>query len=319
MECSVVSMVDVRKASQAIAEPCRATRRRFRALAAVVGVACLSMLAACSGPERIVVASKNFTEQVILGELLAQHLENQTGLDIDRRLNLAGTFICHEGLINGQIDLYVEYTGTALQAILEEPSQTDSLAVLSRVRDAYRQQFGVEWTEPLGFNNTFAIVVRGSDARELGLETISDAVPYTAGWRAAFGYEFAEREDGYRGLRDLYQWAFPDPPRDMDLGLIYEALTAGQADLVAGNSTDGLIEALDLKILDDDLGYFPPYDAVPLVRQETLDRHPEIRSALRLLEGLISEEDMRRMNYRVDGEREDMATVVAEFLASKGL
>jgi glycine betaine/choline ABC-type transport system substrate-binding protein len=290
---------------------------KLGSLLGAAAVACLSL--SCSSPDRIVIASKNFTEQVILGELLAQHLENQTGLEVDRRLNLAGTFICHEGLINGQIDLYVEYTGTALAAILEEAPLNDSEAVLSRVREVYREQFAVEWTESLGFDNTFVILVRGSDARELGLETISDAAPHTAGWTAGFGYEFTEREDGYRGLRDAYGLAFPDSPREMELGLIYRALADGQVDLIAGNQTDGLIDVLDFRALEDDLRYFPPYDAVPLVRLETLEQHPEIRDALRLLGGVISEEEMRQMNYRVDGMQDDVSIVVAQFLASEGL
>lgn len=285
----------------------------------IVGAASLVFLASCSNPDRIVIGSKNFTEQVILGELLAQHLENHTGLEVERRLNLGGTFICHEGILSGQLDIYVEYTGTALAAILEEPVMPDPDAVLRRVRDVYLDRFGIRWTEALGFNNTFAILVRGEDARDLGLTSISDAVAYTPDWTAGFGYEFVAREDGYRGLRDAYGLEFSSTPREMELGLIYQALAEGEVDLIAGNSTDGLIDALDLFMLEDDRGYFPPYDAVPIVRQETLERHPEVRDALRLLDGAISEEEMRRMNYRVDGERENVATVVAEFLVAKGL
>jgi glycine betaine/choline ABC-type transport system substrate-binding protein len=278
----------------------------------------LVFLGGCTG-DRIVIGSKNFTEQVILGELLAQHLENQTGLAVDRRLNLGGTFICHEGLVAGQLDLYVEYTGTALAAILEEPPSSDAEAVLSRVREVYRERFGIEWMEPLGFNNTFAIVVRGGDARRLGLATISDAAGHAGNWTPGFGYEFAEREDGYDGLVAAYGLDFGGPPRDMELGLVYQALAEGQVDLIAGNSTDGLIEALDLVTLEDDRSYFPPYDAVPVVRQELLERHPEVAEALAMLGGLILEEDMRAMNYRVDGDREDHRVVVRDFLESKGL
>ena len=287
--------------------------------AIIIGIGSLGLAASCSNPDRIVIGSKNFSEQVILGELLAQHLEKQTGLEIDRRLNLGGTFICHEGIIAGQLDIYVEYTGTALAAILEEPPINEPATVLARVRDVYRDEFGIEWTEPLGFGNTFAILVRGDDARDLKLATISDAVEHTSGWTAGFGYEFVEREDGYRGLRDAYGLAFPNVPREMELGLINQALADGEVDLIAGNSTDGLIDRLDLFMLEDDLQYFPPYDAVPVVRRDTLERHPEVREALRLLGGLISEGDMRQMNFRVDGDREDVKTVVAEFLASKGL
>ncbi len=287
---------------------------------AVILALALNLLSAgCSSENRIVIGSKNFTEQIILGELIAQHLERHTDLEVDRRLNLGGTFVCHEGMIAGQLDIYVEYTGTAQAAILKEPPSSDPEAVLAAVRSAYRDQFGVEWAEPLGFNNTFAIIVRGDDARDLGLETISDAAPHTADWSAGFGYEFIEREDGYPGLAQTYGLRFPTPPRVMDLGLTYRAVADGDIDLIAGNSTDGLIDALGLVILEDNLRYFPPYDAVPLIRTEVVEAHPEVREALRILDGLITESDMRRMNYRVDGEREDVKLVVREFLESKGL
>ena len=286
----------------------------------LIFVLTLALLAAgCSSDNRIVIGSKNFTEQIILSELIAQHLEKHTDLEVDRRLNLGGTFVCHEGMLAGQLDIYVEYTGTALAAILKEPPSGDPEAVLATVRSAYRDQFGVEWTEPLGFNNTFAIIVRGDDARDLGLETISDASPHTADWRAGFGYEFIEREDGYLGLVATYGLRFPAAPRVMELGLTYRALADGEIDLIAGNSTDGLIDALDLVILEDDLQYFPPYDAVPLIRIEVGEAHPEVREALRILGDQITESEMRRMNYRVDGEHEDVKTVVREFLESKGL
>jgi glycine betaine/choline ABC-type transport system substrate-binding protein len=276
-------------------------------------------LAACASADRVVVGSKNFSEQVILGELIAQYLEARTDLDVDRRLNLGGTFICHEGLISGQLDLYVEYTGTAHAAILQAPPAEGAGAVLAAVREAYSGRFGVDWMEPLGFNNTFAIIVRGEDARRLGLRTISDAAPYAPEWTAGFGYEFAEREDGYRGLVAAYGLGFDGGPREMDLGLVYQALADGEVDIVAGNSTDGLIDALDLVILEDDRSYFPPYEAVPLVRQDLAAAHPEVVQALLDLGGRISETEMREMNYRVDGEHEDVGMVVAEFLASEGL
>ena len=279
----------------------------------------LTLIGGCSDPDRIVIGSKNFTEQIILAEMVAQHLENQTDLTVDRRLNLGGTFVCHQSLIAGQLDLYIEYTGTALAAILEEPPLTDPDVVLNRVRQAYRDEFDVQWMDPLGFNNTFAILIRGTDARRLSLANISDVAPYTSDWTAGFGYEFSQREDGYPGLAEVYGLQFPDTPRVMELGLTYRALADGQVDLIAGNSTDGLIDVLDLAMLTDDLRYFPPYDAVPIVRSEVLEQHPEIENALQLLGGLISEAEMRQLNYRVDGESEDVALVASEFLASKGL
>jgi osmoprotectant transport system permease protein len=273
-------------------------------------------LSSCSNADRIVVGSKNFTEQVILGELLAQQVERKTGLEVDRKLNLGGTLICHQSLVAGQIDMYVEYTGTGLTAILKEAPSNDPKGVYERVKNAYKSQFGVEWTEPLGFNNTFAIIVRKSDAETLNLKTISDAAPQTAKWVAGFGYEFIERQDGYPGLAKAYGLRFPNPPRVMDLGLTYKAVAERQVDFIAGNSTDGLIDALDLVVLNDDKHYFPPYDAVPLVRDTTVMRHPQIREALRELGGKISAEQMRRMNYAVDGEHKDVKDVVREFLDS---
>jgi osmoprotectant transport system substrate-binding protein len=213
----------------------------------------------------------------------------------------------------------VEYTGTALTAILHDPIQSDPSAVFSRVKNEYRQRFGLEVMPSLGFNNTFAIVVRGEDARRLHLKTIDDAGPYTPQWRAGFGYEFMERPDGYAGLAKVYGLEFSSTPRILDLGLLYRALLDKQVDLVAGNSTDGLLAARDLVILEDDKHYFPPYEAVPIVRQDTLARFPEMRSAIEELGGKISDAEMRKMNYAVDGEHRDIAEVAREFLHSKAL
>ncbi|HEV8129965.1 MAG TPA: glycine betaine ABC transporter substrate-binding protein [Acidobacteriota bacterium] len=271
----------------------------------------------CKHKDSIVVASKNFTEQVILGELLAEHIESQAGLAVDRRFNLGGTFVCHQGIVAGQIDLYPEYTGTAFTAILKHAPISDPKEVYRRVAEEYRERFGIEWTEPLGFNNTFAIVIRGEDARRWKIRTTSQAAQYTPQWRAGFGYEFMERADGFHGLAKTYSLRFAGAPRVMDLGLIYRALKEGQVDLVAGNSTDGLISSLDLVVLEDDRHYFPPYEAAPLVRLDVLKRHPELRDVLKKLGGLISEQDMRRLNYQVDGEHRDVKQVVREFLQAK--
>jgi glycine betaine/choline ABC-type transport system substrate-binding protein len=282
----------------------------------ILVILCAAALAvSCAKADRIVIGSKNFTEQVILGELLAQQIERTTQVRVERRLNLGGTFICHQALVAGQIDAYVEYTGTALTAILKKPVSTDAKQVYETVRREYQQQFKTEWTEPLGFNNTFVIVVRGDDAQKLNLKTISDAAPFTGKWVAGFGYEFIEREDGYPGLSKVYDLHFPAPPRVMDLGLTYRALAGGQVDVIAGNSTDGLIDTLHLLALEDDRHYFPPYDAVPLLREEVGRKHPEVRKALAALAGKITESDMRRLNYQVDGEHRDVADVVREFLS----
>lgn len=283
-------------------------------------MAFLALVPSCSvRSERLVIGSKNFTEQILLGELLAQYLEAKTSLPVQRRLNLGGTFVCHRAIVSGQIDAYVEYTGTALTAILKREPVRDPQEAYRQVRDVYRAQFDIEWLKPLGFENTFALVVRGEEARRLKLRTISDLARQAPHWRAGFGYEFMERADGFPGLARTYGLRFAEPPRIMDLGLLYRALRERQVDVVAGNSTDGLIAALDLAVLEDDRRYFPPYDAVPIVRAEILRRHPEVRAALEQLGGRLSAEEMRRLNYAVDGEHRDPHEVIREFLQAKGL
>src|SRR5213594_2996307 len=273
----------------------------------IIGVCFIFLVSGCSGSRhnKIVVGSKNFTEQAILGELLAQQVERTTGLPVERKLFLGGSLICHNALVAGELDLYVEYTGTALTAILKEKPINDPKEVYRRTRDAYLSRFGIELTEPLGFNNTFAIIIRGEVARRLKLKTISDAAAHTPRWRAGFGPEFMERENGFRGLSAAYNLKFAETPRIMDLGLSYRALSEGKVDLIAGDSTNVLISALDLFVLDDDRHYFPPYEAVPFARKQTLDAHPGLREALNALGRKISNDTMRRLNYAVDGMHRD--------------
>jgi osmoprotectant transport system substrate-binding protein len=268
---------------------------------------------------RIVVGSKNFTEQAVLGELFAQQIEAKTHLLVERRFYLAGSFICHQAILSGRIDLYPEYTGTALTAILKEKPQGTRTDVYRRVKSEYEQRFRLTLGPPLGFNDTFAIEIRGEDARRLNLKTISQAAAYTPQWRPGFGYEFMERPDGYKGLAATYGLRFAAPPRIMDLGLLTRALKEKQVDLIAGNTTDGLIPALDLLVLDDDRNYFPPYEAVPVIRQQTLALHPQAGLALAELAGKITDQDMQRLNYAVDGQHRDIKIVVREFLKEKGL
>ena len=289
-----------------------AIERRFSKLFCIV-LLCVA-LTSCSHADRIVVGSKNFTEQVILGELVAQQIERKTHLEVDRKLNLGGTLVCHDALVAGQIDTYVEYTGTALTAILKLTPSTDSNNVYEMVKGAYGSRFALDWTEPLGFNDTFAIIVRRDEAQRLSIKTISDAAPYTSKWTAGFGYEFMEREDGYPGLAKIYNLRFSASPRVMDLGLTYKAAAERQVDFIAGNSTDGLIDALGLTVLEDDKHYFAPYDAAPLIRDVVTRKHPEVREALKELGGKVSAEQMRRMNYAVDGQHHDVKEVVRDFL-----
>jgi glycine betaine/choline ABC-type transport system substrate-binding protein len=290
---------------------------RGRVRLAAAAIAGLAVVSAACGPgrgDRIVVASKNFTEQTILAELVARQIERRTDLTVERRFFLGGTFVCHRAIVSGEVDIYVEYTGTALTAILGRPPMAEPAAVYDTVRRIYPERFGLTWGEPLGFDNTFAILIRGADARRLGIRTISEAAAYTPRWRAGFGYEFMEREDGFAGLARTYGLEFAGPPRTMDLGLSYRALADGEVDLIAGNSTDGLIEALDLFQLVDDRGYFPPYEAAPVIRNGVLARHPDVGTALAELAGTISNSDMRRLNYLVDVEHRDVSAVVSEWL-----
>ena len=269
--------------------------------------------------ESIVVGSKNFTEQIILAELFAQQIEAHSALRVERKLNLGGTFICQDALVSGKIDLYPEYTGTALTAVLKDPPQNNPSEVFRIVKEAYQSKFDVEEMAPLGFNNTFAMVIRGDDADSLHLRTVSEIAPYAPKWRAGFGYEFMERPDGYRGWVAAYGLHFGAAPRILDLGLLYRALADKKVDLVAGNSTDGVIASLHMVALEDDRHYFPPYEAVPLVRRATLEKHPEVRDAIGALAGKISVDEMRSMNYAVDGEQHDPADVARAFRKSKGL
>lgn len=277
-------------------------------------------LAGCSrSTDRIVVGSKNFTESLVLGEVFAQVIEARTHLPVERRFYLAGTFICHQAILAGRIDVYPEYTGTALTAVLKEQPGRNSNDVYRRVKRGYESQFGLTLGPPLGFDDSFAIVIRGEDARRLHLRTLSEGAAYAPQWRAGFGYEFMERPDGYKGLAAAYGLRFAEAPRIMDLGLITRALKEKQVDLIAGNNTDGLIPALDLFVLEDDRHYFPPYEGVAVLRQETARQHPEVKSALDALAGAISDDDLRRLNYAVDGERRDAEEVVRNFLRERKL
>jgi osmoprotectant transport system substrate-binding protein len=320
-------------------------RARF---AAVFGIGLCLVLSACAPPRssRITIGAKNFTEQVVLGELLAQEIEAVTGEPVERRFYLAGSYLCQQALVSGRIDGYVEYTGTALTAILKEPlppvGQRDEATVFRRVSELYESRYQVRVEPGLGFENTFAMVVRGDDARRLGVRTISDAVrvveptsqnrdPSTgpgqvvghpdpsSPWRLGVGYEFESRPDGLPGLESTYGLRFAGAPRTMDLGLLYRALSSGQVDMVAGNSTDGPIRALGFVALEDDKHYFPPYEAVPLIREDSLRRHSGIQVAMGRLAGKVSADEVRGMNDEVDGQHRDVGEVVREFRRLKGL
>jgi osmoprotectant transport system permease protein len=299
----------------------RLARRRFSnrtVVAAITAVVVLGAVAAGGtlwrGSERpIVVGSKNFTEQVILGELVAQALEAE-GRPVLRKLNLGGTFVCDTGLRTGDIDIYVEYTGTAVSAVFHEEVPRDPKQALARTRELYAAR-QVTMLEPLGFNNTFTILVRGHEARDRNLKSIDDLRPLAPAWTPGFGHEFLQRQDGYPGLVQAYDLRFGTPPRGMELSLIYRALADRQVDVIAGDATSALIDALDLAPLSDPRHYFPPYDAIPLVRTAVLLADPAVRRVLDGLAGRVTDAEMRKMNAAVDLARRDVRDVVREFLA----
>jgi glycine betaine/choline ABC-type transport system substrate-binding protein len=275
---------------------------------------------ACGRSENtIIVGSKNFTEQILLGELLAQQIEGSTQYQVKRLFNLGGTFVCHQALVAGTIDAYVEYTGTALTAILRAPPSSNSEEVYRTVQDGYGRQFNLQWLPPLGFTNTFAIMIRAEDANRLGVRTLTQLAEHAPQWHAAFGYEFLERADGFSGLAKAYGLRFADSPRVMDLALTYQALADHKVDVIAGDSTNGLVTALNLTVLEDDRQYFPPYQAAPVVSRQSLARFPDLERTLSRLGGIVSDDDMRRLNYEVDGKRRDVAAVVREFRVAKKL
>ncbi len=284
----------------------------------IAGVIALTLTYGCtSGPRRIVVGSKNFTEQLVLGEIMAQQLERKLGQKVERKLNLGGTLLAHQALVTGEIDMYPEYTGTALTAILKLPPMADAARVLDQVREGYRKRWQIEWLAPFGFNNSFAIVVRGDEARRGALQTISDAARYKKDWVMGAGYEFAERPDGFAGLVKTYGLGIKGQIETMDLGLLYQALGQRQVEMIAPSSTDGMLSVLDVKVLQDDRHYFPPYEAAPVVREDTLAAFPGIRLALAELAGKLTDQTMRRLNYELDGKHRPLAEVAREFLEGK--
>lgn len=264
------------------------------------------------------VGTKNFTEQLILGELMAQLIEARTDLRVERRFNLGGTMISHEALKSGGIDLYAEYTGTALTAILKQPAIADPDRAYETVTRKYRQRFAADWLRPFGFNNTYAITVRKSDASSRNLRTISDLIAISGTLRAGFTAEFSERPDGYLGLRRAYGLQFREV-RDLDPALMYQAIANREVDVICAFATDGRIAAFDLQPLKDDRGFFPPYQAAPVIRAEVLEKHPELRQVLDLLAGILDDVTMQQLNFEVDEKKRRPSDVSRKFLVGHGL
>lgn len=271
------------------------------------------LLSACSHQREIIVGSKNFSEQLILGEITAQHLERKLNRHVARKLDLGGTLLAHKAITSGQIDIYPEYTGTALTAILKQSPEADRAAVLHRVRLAYTQ-WGLEWAEPLGFNNTFAMAIRKEDADQRNVHTLSEAADYAPGWKLGVGYEFVQRPDGLTGLIRTYRLNAKGSVKTMDLGLLYQALEEKRVDMVAGNETDGMLSAKPFVALTDDKHYFPPYEAALILRTATCTEFPGLREAVAGLSGKIKTEEMRRMNYELDGKHRPVKEIAREFL-----
>jgi osmoprotectant transport system substrate-binding protein len=290
---------------------------KFRSQHLAVTVCGLSLLAGCSGTRHIVVGSKNFTEQLVLAEIVAQQVERRLHQTVIRRFDLAGSMLAHQALLANEIDLYPEYTGTAFTAILKHKPLSDPSEVLDRVRAEYATK-GLKWCDPLGFDDSFAMIVRGSDARASHLVTLSDAERRLDPWSLGVGYEFLTRADGYRALMTTYprlRWA--GAPKTMDLGLLYRALDQGQVTMAAANSTDGLLSILDVTVLQDDRKAFPPYQASIVVRFDSLHQHPGLETILADLSGRISADTMRRLNYEVTGKHRPLHDVAADFLRAE--
>jgi osmoprotectant transport system permease protein len=311
-----------------VLDPTRPRRSRPRAVAAALAIVALLATAAWGWwserpargrGETVVIGSKDGSEMIVLGHMLADLVEARTGLSVDRRFNLGGTLVCYNALRQGGLDAYVEYTGTALTTILKEPPRNDPALVLKRVRTELAERDGVDCLDPLGFENTFALLMRREQAERLGIRTISDLRAHLATIRPGFGPEFMNRPDGYPGLVKAYELAFVHPPREMDRNLLYQAVANGALDLAAGDSTDGRVAAFDLVVLADDRRYFPPYEAVPLVRKGALGGNARLREALNSLAGKIDAATMRRLNQEVDVRRRDPREVAREFLRDAGL
>ena len=297
-----------------------ATLRRRRAVF-MIGLTLVAGLFAGCGSDKntVTVGTKNFTEQVILGELFSQLIENKTKIKVERRFNLGGTFVCFSALQEGKIDLYPEYTGTGLTAVLKREPMRDEDEVYAEVKKVFRKEYGLRWLSPLGFNNTYTLTMRKAQADSLYIETISDLKAHQERLRCGFTSEFLERPDGYPGLKKKYNLQFEERPVELDPGLMYRAIRENQVDVICGFATDGRIPAYDLKTLQDDQGFFPPYQAAPLVRGITLEKFPNVKKALNDLKASIDDETMREMNFAVDQEGRKAQAVARQFLEEKGL
>lgn len=298
-------------------------RKSALAIGIVVGVAVIMLVASVIvGQPDVVIGGKNFTEQHVLGQMMAILIEEHTDLKVGRQLGLGGTMVCFNAVKGGDLDLYAEYTGTGLVNILERGVIADPQDAYNVVKEEFKEQWNLVWLEPFGFSNAYTLTMRRKQAEELGIETVSDLAEYVRGGgklTAGFEPEFLSRPDGYPGLKKVYDFRFPSQPKQLDPGLMYKSVAEKEVDVVCGYATEGRIPAYDLVILEDDKGFFPPYHAAPLIRQSTLDRYPQLRDVLNRLGGRISSEEMQELNFRVDEKKEDARKVAREFLMKEGL
>jgi osmoprotectant transport system substrate-binding protein len=278
-----------------------------------------ALLTGCGPRNHLVVGSKNFTEQLILGEIIAQHIEARTHQPVERKLDLGGTLLAHQALVAGDIDMYPEYTGTAFTNVLKRSGVTDPAVVLEQIRAEYASGFHLDWLDPLGFDNSFAMTIRGEEARARHLQTLSDAAADPMGFSLGAGYEFLTRPDAYGALNRAYSIKWTGPPKSMDLGLLYQALEQKQVSMAAANTTDGLLNKLDVTVLKDDKHVFPPYQACIVIREQTLAQYPDLRAILTELSGKISDTQMRSMNYAVDAQHRAARDVAKDFLQKANL
>lgn len=291
----------------------------FAATFVVTSLICMLVGCSRSVGNRVVVGSKNFTEQAILGEMLATLIGEKTDLTVERKLYLGGTQVCHQALVNGNIDIYPEYTGTAYQVTLQLSGDNDAEEIYERVKSAYKQEFDVRWLDPFGFNNTYTLTMRKEHANELGITTISELEPHADKLQPGFDHEFLERPDGYRGLQKAYGFKFAKKPKQMDPGLMYRAIAKKQVDVIDAFATDGRIPAFDLVVLEDDRRFFPPYYAAPIVRRAVLENHPQLAAILNSLAGKIDQGTMRNLNYKVDEQGKKPRDVARQYLKDQGL
>jgi osmoprotectant transport system substrate-binding protein len=277
-------------------------------------------LSGCGGEKKsVVIGSKDFTESIILGEMFAQLIEGNTDIDVTRKLNMGGTFVCFEAVKNGDIDLYPEYTGTGLTAQLKMDVITDADEAYQVVAEEFDKQFNIKWLSPLGLNNTYTLAVTQEVAEEYGVETFSDLAGVSENLIFGAEHEFFNRQDGFEGLVEAYDMKFAGEPKKMQVALKYQAIGNGDMDVTDAFATDGQIIQYNLKILEDDKGFFPPYYVAPIVKNETLEQFPELEEVLNMLAGLVDVATMTELNYRVDVEGESVEAVAADFLTEAGL